>query len=90
MTLNDRERFVLHAMSLMVVDVMIKKFNDKTIDFENIQKLTPSMMIDAMNKIRDFRCRNLSKLDVSNLYEDINEEMMLGQDNGLNIDDRYL
>ena len=90
MTLNDRERFVLHAMSLMVVDVMIKKFNDKTIDFESIDKLTPSMLIDAMNKIRDSRCRNLSKLDVSNLYEDINEEMMLGQDNGLNIDDRYL
>ena len=32
MTLNDRERFILHTMSVMVVDSMIKKFKNHTID----------------------------------------------------------
>ena len=32
MTLNDRERFILHTMSVMVVDSMIKKFNDGEIE----------------------------------------------------------
>ena len=32
MTLNDRERFILHTMSVMVVDSMIKKFKNNTIN----------------------------------------------------------
>ena len=32
MTLSDRERFILHTMSVMVVDSMIKKFKDDDID----------------------------------------------------------
>ena len=48
MTLNDRERFVLHAMSLMVVDVMIKKFNEKSVNFDDINPLTPDILIEQM------------------------------------------
>ena len=63
MTLNDREKFILHTMSIMVVDSMIKKFKNKPEELDSIPK---------------GRCRKLSKLDVSNLYEDISEEMLLG------------
>ena len=79
MTLNDRERFILHTMSVMVVDSMIKKFKDDDIDdIEEIIPMTPENMIDTMNKIRDGRCRKLSKVDVSELYEEICEEMLYG------------
>ena len=79
MTLNDRERFILHTMSVMVVDSMIKKFNDGEIeDIEELAPMTPENMIDTMNKIRDGRCRNLSRVDVSELYDEICEEMLYG------------
>ena len=79
MTLNDRERFILHTMSVMVVDSMIKKFNDGEIeDIEELAPVTPENMIDTMNRIRDGRCRKLSKVDVSELYEEICEEMLYG------------
>ena len=79
MTLNDRERFILHTMSVMVVDSMIKKFNDGEIeDIEELAPMTPENMIDTMNRIRDGRCRKLSKVDVSELYEEICEEMLYG------------
>ena len=32
MTLNDRERFILHTMSVMVVDSMIKKFKNDELE----------------------------------------------------------
>ena len=79
MTLSDRERFILHTMSVMVVDSMIKKFkNDDIDDIEEITPMTPENMIDTMNNIRDGRCRKLSKVDVSELYEEICEEMLYG------------
>jgi len=79
MTLSDRERFILHTMSVMVVDSMIKKFKDDNIDdIEEITPMTPENMIDTMNNIRDGRCRKLSKVDVSELYEEICEEMLYG------------
>ena len=79
MTLSDRERFILHTMSVMVVDSMIKKFKDDNIDdIEEITPMSAENMIDTMNKIRDGRCRKLSKVDVSELYEEICEEMLYG------------
>ncbi len=71
MTLNDRERFILHTMSVMVVDIMVKKFKYETNSFKDMVELTTEQLIDTM-------CRKLSRVDISNLYEEINEEMMLG------------
>jgi hypothetical protein len=78
MTLNDREKFILHAMSIMVVDSMIKKFHNNTLNFEDVEPLTADDLINNMIKIRDGRCRNLSRVDVSELYDEICEEMLLG------------
>ncbi len=79
MTLSDRERFILHTMSVMVVDSMIKKFKNNTIDnIDDILPMSAENMIDTMNKIRSGRCRKLSKIDISNLYEEICEEMLYG------------
>jgi hypothetical protein len=66
-------------MSVMVVDSMIKKFkNDELEDIEEITPMSAENMIDTMNKIRDGRCRKLSKINVSELYEEICEEMLYG------------
>jgi hypothetical protein len=78
MTLNDREKFILHAMSIMVVDSMIKKFHNNTLNFEDVEPLTADDLINNMIKVRDGRCRNLSRVDVSELYDEICEEMLLG------------
>lgn len=78
MTLNDRERFILHAMSVMVVDSMIKKLRNNTLNFKDVEPLNADDLINTMIKIRDGRCRNLSRVDVSELYDEICEEMLLG------------
>tara|TARA_R110000824_G_scaffold115883_1_gene267105 strand:+ start:1287 stop:1547 length:261 start_codon:yes stop_codon:yes gene_type:complete len=78
MTLNDRERFILHTMSVMVVDSMIKKFKHNSESLEDINPLTPDDLISTMIKIGKGRCRKLSRVDINNLYDDISEEMLLG------------
>jgi hypothetical protein len=78
MTLNDRERFILHTMSVMVVDSMIKKFKHNSESLEDIVPLTPDDLIDTMIKIGKGRCRKLSRIDIKDLYDDISEEMLLG------------
>ena len=78
MTLNDRERFILHTMSVMVVDTLIKKIRDDKDVFKGTIPLTVEEMIETMNEIGIGRCRTLNKLDISKLYEEIQEEMMLG------------
>ena len=78
MTLNDREKFILHTMSIMVVDSMVKKFRNNSEELNDIVPLTADDLIQTMHKIAKGRCRKLTKLDVSNLYEDISEEMLLG------------
>ena len=65
-------------MSVMVVDSMIKKFHNNTLDFEDVKPLTADDLINTMIKIRDGRCRKLSKVDVSELYDEISEEKLLG------------
>ena len=78
MTLSDRERFILHTMSVMVVDTMVKKVQaDKNI-MDGTVALSVEELIDIMNDIGRGRCRSLSRLEISTLYEEIHEEMMLG------------
>tara|TARA_B110000495_G_scaffold112585_1_gene97410 strand:- start:289 stop:549 length:261 start_codon:yes stop_codon:yes gene_type:complete len=79
MTLNDRERFILHTMSVMVVDTLIKKVKYDKDAFKDTVPLTVEGMIEVMDEIRIGRCRKLNKLDISELYEEIQEEMMLGE-----------
>jgi hypothetical protein len=78
MTLNDRERFILHTMSVMVVDSMIKKFKHNYESLDNITPLSADDLIDTMIKIGEGRCRKLSRVDISELYDEIAEEMLLG------------
>jgi hypothetical protein len=62
----------------MVVDIMIKKFKYEKHSFKDMVELTTEQLIDTMFDISKGRCRKLSRVDISNLYEDINEEMLLG------------
>jgi hypothetical protein len=78
MTLNDRERFILHTMSVMVVDTMVKKFKEDKYVMDDAIPLKVEELIDIMNGIGQGRCRSLSRLEISTLYEEIHEEMMLG------------
>jgi len=63
MTLNDRERFILHMVALMTMQ-HFGAYKDKT-------------GLDEI--VRKNRCRKLSMEDVKNLFDDISEEMLLGK-----------
>jgi len=63
MTLNDREKFILHLVALMTMQ-HFGMFGDKTALHEVVRKN---------------RCRKLSPQDVGNLFDDIQEEMLLGK-----------
>ena len=63
MTLNDRERFILHMVALMTKQ-HFGAYKDKT-------------GLDEI--VRKNRCRKLSMEDVKNLFDDISEEMLLGK-----------
>ena len=63
MTLNDRERFILHLVALLTMQ-HFGLYRDKT-------------GLDEI--VRKNRCRKLSTEDVKNLFDDISEEMLLGK-----------
>ena len=63
MTLNDRERFILHLVALLTMQ-HFGLYRDKT-------------GLDEI--VRKNRCRQLSTEDVKNLFDDISEEMLLGK-----------
>lgn len=80
MTLNDRERFILHTMSIITVDSMVKKMKDNTLDLNDVDPLTPNKLMELMYKIGEGRCRKLKVDDINELYEEIGEEILLGSE----------
>ena len=63
MTLNDRERFILHLVALMTMQ-HFGKFKEK----ENLHEIVVKN-----------RCRGLTGIDINKIYDDIQEEMLLGK-----------
>lgn len=63
MTLNDREKFILHLVALMTMQHFGKFKGD-----ENLPNL-----------VRRNRCRKLTTEDLSKIFDDIQEEMLLGK-----------
>lgn len=80
MTLNDRERFILHTMSIITVDSMVKKMKNNTLDLNDVDPLTPNKLMELMYKIGEGRCRKLKVDDINELYEEIGEEILLGSE----------
>ena len=80
MTLNDRERFILHTMSIITVDSMVKKMKNNTLDLNDVDPLTPNKLMDLMYKIGEGRCRKLKVDDINKLYDEIGEEILLGNE----------
>tara|TARA_R100000406_G_scaffold4163_2_gene2983 strand:+ start:182 stop:442 length:261 start_codon:yes stop_codon:yes gene_type:complete len=78
MTLNDRERFILHMMSITVTNVLMKKLKNKEFSIDDIEPMSMETMDKMFENIRKNRCRKLSTYDVDMLCGEINEEMMLG------------
>ena len=66
MTFSEREKFIYHAATLMTMKIMSKEFDLMPI---NIQKL--------MALIRNNRCRQLKDDQINNIYDDVEEEVLL-------------
>jgi len=63
MTLNDREKFIMHMATVMTLASV-----GDTIDIREVQR-----------HVRKGRCRNLTDEDVVNLLDDIKEEVLNGR-----------
>jgi hypothetical protein len=63
MTLNNREKFILHLVALMTMQ-HFGMFTDKN---------------DLHEIVRKNRCRGLTRDDVTKIFDDIQEEMLLGK-----------
>jgi hypothetical protein len=80
MTLSPRERFILHSMSIMSVDGLVGQINENPKILEKLVPMTKEETAEMVEDIRKGRCRPLSREDVYNLYDEINEEMLLGSE----------
>ena len=65
--LTDREKLILHFVSMITIAKMT--------NMPNYKQMLETMIED----IRKNRCRSLSNNDVSELLEDVNEEMVCGR-----------
>ena len=66
MTLTEREKFIYHAATLMTMKIMSKEYNLVPID---VQKL--------ISLIKNNRCRKLTEKNLDEIYDDIEEEVLL-------------
>ncbi len=65
--LSDREKLILHFVSMITIAKMTNMPNYK------------QMLETMIEAIRKNRCRSLSNNDVAELLEDVNEEMVCGR-----------
>ena len=65
--LTDREKLILHFVSMITIAKMT--------NMPNYKQMLETMIED----IRKNRCRSLSNNDVAELLEDVNEEMVCGR-----------
>ena len=66
MTFTEREKFIYHTATLMTMQIMSKEFN-----------LTPIDVHKLISLIRNNRCRQLKDDQIDNIYDDVEEEVML-------------
>ena len=65
--LSDREKLILHFVSMMTIAKMTNAHNHK-------QVLEP-----MIEDVRKNRCRSIAPEDVMDIVEEINEELLLGK-----------
>ena len=80
MTLSNRERFILHSMSVIVVDILIKKFHKERHAFRDTLPLSTGQLNKAMDDVRTGRCRKMTVDNMAELYDEMKEEMLLGSE----------
>lgn len=65
-------------MSVIIVDSLVKKLRETKGLLEAMTTIKPHEMQHIMEEIRVGRCRKLTQDDMSTLYEEMKEEMLLG------------
>ena len=67
MTFTDRERIIYHSATLMTLEIMHEKRTRRSaVDLQKFLEL-----------IKDNRCRKLTRDDLDDIYNDIEEEVLL-------------
>ena len=70
MTFTDRERFIYHSATLMTLEIMHEKRTRRSaVDLQKFLEL-----------IKDNRCRKLTRDDLDDIYNDIEEEVLLSSE----------
>ena len=78
MELNDRERFILHSTAVLTVNLIVKKLKKEPSSLNEMEGMSESYLFEIMESIRNGRCRKLSVQNMSDLYDEMKEEMMFG------------
>ena len=78
MELNDRERFILHSTAVLTVNLIVKKLKKEPSSLDEMEGMSESYLFEIMEGIRNGRGRKLSVQNMSDLYDEMKEEMMLG------------
>lgn len=66
MTFSEREKFIYHAATLMTMKIMARENN-----------LTPINVQRLISLIKNNRCRQLTDKNLDDIYDDIEEEVLL-------------
>ena len=79
MTLTERERFIQHFSTISTMRLMMEKFivDTGSSPYRFFSKERHDMESD-LKAIRETRCRKLSDQDISDLFEELSEEALLG------------
>ena len=80
MTLSDRERFIMHSMSVMSIDGLVKQYKDDSHILDRMLPLSENELAVVIEDIRKGRCRGINREEVWALYDEMKEEMLLGSE----------
>ena len=67
-------------MSVIVVDMLVKKFHKERHAFRDILPLSAGQLNKAMDSVRIGRCRKMTIDNMAELYDEMKEEMLLGSE----------
>jgi hypothetical protein len=84
MTLNDRERFIQHYITITTLRTLVDRVKTGDISIAQLARIdiespnTPEINKHDVDVIWKNRCRKLTEKEIASLFEDLAEEALVG------------
>jgi hypothetical protein len=72
MTLTEKEKFIQHYITISTIRILSRKMGIKT------KEMLRDELDSDVDLIRQTRCRKLTDEEISEIFEDMQEEALLG------------